>query len=280
MSGFDPAWLALREPADHAARDKSLLAAVAQRFRDRDAVSVLDLGSGTGSNLRALAPCLPARQDWLLVDHDPALLAQARRTLLDWAGGGSQTPDGSLVLAVGDHSLRVAFRGADLTGDLAALLEPRPDLVTAAALFDLASEPWLRRFSAALAEHRLPLYAVLTYDGIARWSPPHRLDEAILAAFHLHQARDKGFGPAAGPRAAGALAANLAKLGQVVRSGDSTWRLGREQQALIGELAAGIARAAAETGRVPKSDADAWAAARREASTVEIGHRDLWAVPA
>jgi SAM-dependent methyltransferase len=279
MSGFDPGWLALREPADHAARDKGLLSAVAQHFEGRAEVSVLDLGCGTGSNLRALAPSLPARQEWLLVDHDRALLERARHALLAWAGGGREAADGSLALETGGHALRVSFRQADLTSDLATLLDLRPDLVTAAALFDLASEPWLRRFSAALAERGLPLYAVLTYDGIERWSPPHRLDEAVLAAFHLHQGRDKGFGPAAGPRASGALAASLAKLGMVVRSGDSAWRLGPEHRALIGDLAAGIARAATETGRIPGPEAQAWASARREATSVEIGHRDIWALP-
>ena len=37
--------------------------------------TVVDLGCGTGSNLRALAPPCPRRQSWRLVDRDPALLA-------------------------------------------------------------------------------------------------------------------------------------------------------------------------------------------------------------
>jgi SAM-dependent methyltransferase len=276
MSGFDPNWLALREPADHAARDKKLLALVADRFAAREHVSIVDLGAGAGSNLRALAPHLPAKQSWTLVDHDPALLDAARRMLQGWADEGSEAGD-ALSLVKDGRRLSVTFRQVDLARDIDDLLEPTPDLVTAAALFDLVSEPWLRRFSAALVEHGVPLYAVLTYDGLERWSPPHRLDEAVLSAFHLHQQRDKGFGPAAGPRAAGALAANLVKLGYSVRNGDSPWQLDAAQAALVGELASGIAQAAAETGRLSKSDADAWATARRAATAVEIGHRDLWA---
>jgi hypothetical protein len=62
-----------------------------------------------------------------------------------------------------------------------------------------------------------------------------------------------------------------------VRNGDSPWQLGPGEAPLVGELASGIAQAAAETGRLSRSDAEAWAAARREATAVEIGHRDLWA---
>ena len=76
VSRFDERWLALREPCDHAARSGALAA----RFVEAVGPSprLVDLGAGTGSNLRYLAPRLPTAQRWLLVDHDPALLRQAR----------------------------------------------------------------------------------------------------------------------------------------------------------------------------------------------------------
>jgi hypothetical protein len=180
----------------------------------------------------------------------------------------------------GDRHLAATFRRGDLAAELADILAVAPDLVTAAALFDLVSERWLRGFTAMLAERRLPLYAVLTYDGLERWVPAHRGDAKILAGFHQHQARDKGFGPSAGPLAAGALAASLAKLGYRLRTGDSPWRLGPADATLIAMLADGIASAAAEAGSVTKAEADAWALARHDAAAVEIGHRDLFAEPA
>lgn len=279
MSGFSAVWLALRESADHAARDGAVLAAVAATFAGRHRLAVLDLGCGSGSNLRALAPHLPAEQAWTLVDHDPALLDAARAALSAWADRVIPTGDG-LALEKGSARIAVTLRRADLVNDLPDILSGRADLVTAAALFDLVSEVWLRRFTAMLAERRLPLYAVLTYDGLERWLPAHPLDERILEAFHRHQARDKGFGPSAGPQAAGALAASLVKLGYRLRNGDSTWRLGQADAALVAMLADGIAAAAAETGLVSAAHATGWAEARRHATTVEIGHRDLFAEPA
>ena len=73
MSGFSSDWLKLRESADHRARNQELLAKLAACFAEREAILVADLGAGTGSNLRAIAPHLPSRQQWVLVDHDPVL---------------------------------------------------------------------------------------------------------------------------------------------------------------------------------------------------------------
>ena len=86
MAGFSADWLALREPADHAARSVDLTRAVLDALpRDRP-LRVLDLAAGTGSNLRYLSGAVPERsgrgraRQWLLVDHDPALLARVPKT--------------------------------------------------------------------------------------------------------------------------------------------------------------------------------------------------------
>ena len=273
--GFDPAWLALREPADHAARDPALLAQAAALVVEGEAV-IVDLGCGTGSNLRALADVLPARQSWRLVDHDPTLLAAARAALSAWADAASTGDDGGLELVRGRQSLTVRFLQADLTADLSPVLEGA-QLVTAAALFDLCSSAWIGGFAAALAARRLPLYTALTYDGVEHWSPPHPADAAVLAAFLSHQRRDKGFGPSAGPAATQALAGAFAEHGYAVTRAPSAWQLGPAQADLVASLASGIASAAAEAGLDPATAA-AWAAARQTASAV-IGHEDLLALP-
>src|SRR3989442_11585584 len=75
-------WLALREPADVAARSAALTRAVVAKLpRDRP-LRAVDLGTGTGSNVRYLARHLPSdEQQWLLVDHDSSLLAEAAARL-------------------------------------------------------------------------------------------------------------------------------------------------------------------------------------------------------
>lgn len=281
MSGFSTEWLSLREPADRSARDPALLDALAGHLPDRE-VRVADLGCGTGSNLRALAPHLGPAQDWRLVDHDPDLLAAARARLPAWAGAADTeggTGGGRLVLRAGGKRIRVSFHEADLARDPAAALGAAPDLVTAAALFDLASEAWIGRFAALVADRRALFYTALTYDGRERWDPPHPADGAMLRAFHAHQSRDKGFGPAAGPRAAAALRAAFEAAGYRVAAGDSSWRLTAEGT-LVRELASGAAAAVRETGLVPEAAVEDWLRARRAGASCTIGHTDLLAVPA
>ena len=276
--GFSAEWLALREPADHAARNPGLAAAASAAIGERRVQRVVDLGCGAGSNLRGFAPKLGPRQHWTLVDYDPRLLAAARAALTRWADRATQEDD-ALLLEKGGRRIEVDFRQADLAADPASPLGGEVDLVTAAALFDLVSQDWLMRFADALAARRLPLYTVLIYDGIERWAPPHPADAAALAAFHAHQAGDKGFGPALGPKAAPAFEAALTRRGYRVRRAQSPWRLGPAQAALIEALADGAAGALAETGRMAAADIEDWRLARRLASACEIGHEDLLATP-
>lgn len=284
MSGFSADWLALREPADHAARNKEILAQVAGHFTGRDHLFVVDLGCGAGSNLRGCALSLPAaRQSWTLVDYDPALLAAARECLAAWADSAEEQGE-ELLLEKDGKTIAVDFRQADLNADIDRIAGWRPDLVTAAALFDLVSPAWIERFVATLARCKLPLYTVLIYDGREEWAPPHAEDAAVHGAFLAHQRRDKGFGLSAGPEAGRVMQAALERAGYRVASGDSPWILDRSRAALTRDLIAGIARAAEETGQVNAADARVWAEFRRSAADRAdasglVGHVDLWATP-
>ncbi|OYW41689.1 MAG: hypothetical protein B7Z45_03235 [Azorhizobium sp. 12-66-6] len=277
MTGFSAQWLALREPADVAARHAALVADLAQRIAvhaggaDREQ-RIVDLGAGTGSNLRATAPLLGPRQSWRLLDHDPALLEEARAALAAWGGEqGMAAHDAGarLVLKGPERRIAIAFAQADLAADPAAGLDSigqdAPHLVTASAFFDLVSADWIARFAAQVAQRGALFYTVLTCDGRDR-------------AFQAHQARDKGFGPAAGPHASALLAQAFQAQGYGTREEGSPWRLGPDHGPLIAALAEGTAGAAAQTGLLAEETISAWLTARRHA-TCEIGHADLLAWP-
>src|SRR5262245_11335500 len=103
-------WLTLREPADIAARTSALdvVTALVRTLGDRGArpLRVLDLGTGTGSNVRFLAPLLSPRQRWVLVDQDPALLSEVPAKLVSWgeARGYVVAAEGMRV-RIGDERL-------------------------------------------------------------------------------------------------------------------------------------------------------------------------------
>ncbi|HRE20570.1 MAG TPA: class I SAM-dependent methyltransferase [Rhabdaerophilum sp.] len=271
MSGFSADWLALREPADHRSRNGDLATKLGERFGGRSSIRIVDLGSGTGSNLRATAPHLGETQEWTLVDHDADLLEEAARALTRWADEAKAVGD-SLALFKDGRNIGVSFRVADLDKDLDGILASRPDLVSASALFDLISERWMKRFASALHASGADFYTVLTYNGQDEFVPPHPFDESVLRAFDMHQQRDKGFGPAAGPRAATALAKVLKDVGYSVSTGNSPWVLKPSDAALKRELLKGIVNAVEETGFIAEKGLQSWAF-YRDAMAVEKGSR-------
>jgi SAM-dependent methyltransferase len=280
MTGFSAEWLALREPADHRARDQALqnnmcdqLESVART--EQRAVRLIDLGCGSGSNLRALATRLPAQQHWTLVDYDPLLLAAARAALIGWA---DQVVSDSAIMTLrkSTKTIEVEFAQVDLARDIERVLAWPADVITAAAFFDLVAEAWLIRFCQAL---RVTLYTVLTYDGDEQWLPAHQADAAMLKAFHAHQKTDKGFGVAAGPDATTIMQRELAARGFKVLVAPSPWKIDQTETAFIRALATGSAAAVRETGLLDTQEVEQWLAARVTAQHCRVGHWDILATP-
>ncbi len=288
MSGFSIDWLNLREAADRAARDAHLQQqaagwlAAAPRETRADARSfqelapaagptatgdsknpvVVDLGAGTGSTLRALSSVRAlsvVNPEWRLVDLDGQLLAEAERR----------------------HSRthRLKCHRLDLTR-VTELPLTGARLVTASALFDLASRDFCDALVAQLAVEHTALYAALNYDGLTQWTPEHSLDAAVLEAFNRDQLRDKGFGPALGPGATDYLAARMAAAGFSVFTAVSPWRLAAADRVLVEELITGIAGAVAPV--LDPVDLEEWRHFRLHHAATGIcvvGHRDLLALP-
>lgn len=262
MSRFSQSWLAMREPYDRAARNSAVLDAVATAFAGAPAAAVTDLGCGTGATMRALAPRLPARQTWRLIDNDKSLLAAA-------AGAA---PAGSDV--------------ATVAADLADAIEERIgdcDLVATSALLDLVSSGWLDRLVAALARRSRPLYAALSYDGTIVLSPDSQHDGEVIAAINRHQRTDKGFGPALGPDAARVAPERLRAAGFIVVEGRADWEFGAADVVIQMEMLAGWAGAAREIGADPAVTAQ-WLGERRDhvsagRSQMRVGHIDFFATP-
>lgn len=279
LGEFSAKWLELREPVDHAARSQAVLQTLVRDMSQHhggqlNGLQVLDLGCGSGSNLRALAPHLGDDQHWVLVDYDDALLAAAREALQTWAHGVLQDGTDGIVLSHSGLTISVRFWRADLSTDLPALLGQPTDLVTASALFDLVSAAWVDRFVAQLAA---PLYAVLSFDGQMLWWPEHPSDELVTTAFSRHQQQDKGFGNALGPHSGHYLAEALDAQGFQVVTDKSPWHIETLPSAFHDMLIEGIATAAGDMQAASPEALAHWLETRRVAQRCIIGHDDLYA---
>lgn len=264
MSGFSADWLSLREPADQRARNADILDAIEQHFRGRDEITAIDLASGHGSVVRALAPRLPPCQNWHLVDDEPSLLREAA------------------PMEIG--TIHIHSRLANLAEAVEDVLAIEADLAVSSAFIDLVSDAWLDRLVRTLAARRLPIYLAMAYDGRVTCDPRHPLDDAVLAAFGRHQQRDKGFGPALGPLAADAAVRKLAAAGYQVRCGHADWALQpgetELQQTMVEEWFAAVSELEAlDRPALANWGEQRLAWIREGHAAMAVGHLDIWAVP-
>ena len=266
-------WLALREPADAAAREDSLpLVARLRRYwedlgppeRDGPAV-VVDLGAGTGANRAWLSGRLPGPQRWVLLDHDRALLDRAVAAARE--DGGDVVP----VLA-----------GVE---ELARVLDEHPGprrLVTCSALLDLLTRDQVRELARVLADAGAPALLALTVDGEVLLDPPHPLDAPVLGAFEDHQRR----GELAGADAVHLAAEALREHGMAVDVVPTPWWVSGQDWArpLLERFLGDRADAAAEHRPELTAEAHAWLRTRlvdcaRGRLRATVGHADVLALP-
>jgi hypothetical protein len=244
-----PQWLALREPADAAARSAELAERLAHHLAPADRLVIHDLGGGTGAMGRWLAPLLPGPQHWVVHDRDAELL--------DLAGSGIEARRSDITRLTPD----------DLAG---------ASLVTASALLDLLTADELAGILAACAG--LPMLLALTVVGRVALTPAEPLDARIEAAFNAHQRRGGLLGPDAVVTAVAALR------GREVLVRPSPWHLGAAQAELAAEWLEGWVAAACEQEPALAAEATTYrdrrlTQAAAGALGVTVEHADLLVLP-
>lgn len=262
---YTPDWLELREGADAAARSPELLEALGPQLSGPPLV-IHDLGCGTGSMGRWLAPRLSGPQLWILHDRDPDLLDRAAVRMPRAATDGSR--------------ITIATARGDLSRLTASTLDGA-SLVTASALLDVLTPEEVDGIAAACAEAECPALLALSVVGRVEFTPADPMDAEITEAFNAHQRR----GGLVGPDAMAVASEAFARHGATVRTHASPWVLGAEHSALTAEWLRGWVGAAVE--HRPELGAHAEAYLRRRlamaaagALRVVVHHHDLLALPA
>ncbi len=267
-----PGWLALREPADAAARSTELVARVRERLRGAATtgpLTVHDLGSGTGSMGRWLAPVLDGPQHWVLHDLDADLLAHAA------ARAPRRAADASAVSVETRVDDVTALTADDLAG---------ASLVTTSALLDLLTADEVEHLATACVGAGCPALLTLSVAGRVELAPVDPLDADLAAAFDEHQRRTSGGRRLLGPDAPAATVEAFTRRGADVEVRESPWRLGRVHAALTGEWLAGWVGAAVEQRPDLAEPASAYLHRRRAEAAdgrlrVTVHHLDLLALP-
>ncbi len=271
VTRYSPSWLKLREGADAAARAPELLDPLRAFLSTvTGTVVIRDLGCGTGSMGRWLAPRLNGPQYWVLHDHDPVLLDRAV------AGTPRAAADGSRVVVTTERGDIARLTSDGLSGT---------SLVTASALLDLLTREELDGLAAACAWAGCPALLALSVAGRVEFTPADPLDAEIADAFNAHQRRVVHDGRRLlGPDAVAAASEAFVRHGLTVRVESSPWRLGADESALTAQWLRGWVDAACEQRPDLAPRAEAYVARRLaqcEAGElrVVVHHNDLLALP-
>jgi hypothetical protein len=277
-------WLALREAADFSSRSQRLTRLVAARLKRTDPVRVLDLATGTGSNLRFLVEHLPPLQHWTVLDRDPLLLHHLQSRTAAWAQarGYDLSQEASGFVIRGERlECHVEPRQRDLGSLEDSSIFSGRDLITASALLDLVSESWLHSLAAQCRTATAAALFTITYDGRSPCAPADPDDDIVRELFNRHQRTDKGLGgQAAGPDAAAAAVRAFAEAGFHVDHERSDWVIEPDEQELQRQLIDGWATAAAEMAPEIAPQIANWRLRRLHhvdagGSLIVVGHEDM-----
>ena len=289
MNDFSTQWLALREPYDQRARSAALERQLIEALAARREIplTVIDLGGGTGANLRHLAPRLAGAQHWRIVENDATLLEAVPDAMAAWArraGHGFREAAGGWQVDGMNFSARISLDRCDLAQAVPELALHGAFMVTASALLDLVSSAWLDVLLRRCAAVRACVLFAMSYDGAIAWTPAHADDAIVRDAFNAHQRRDKGFGAALGPCATAMARRSLASLGYEVAVAASDWSIGGGDAEIVRALLSGWSDAAIEARPHARATIQRWREYRVEAiagerAAVVVGHRDLLGLP-
>jgi hypothetical protein len=262
-------WLALREPADAAARAHDLVDHVRPRLPATGRRVIHDLACGTGAMGRWLAPLLAGPQLWVMHDRDADLLEVAA------ADAPGPAADGAAVVIETRLCDITALRPDDLAG---------ASLITASALLDLMTGDELTGLIDVCAAVGCPVLLTLSVMGRVELAPADPLDGRVAAAFDAHQRRMTAGGRLLGPDAVGAAAERFRRLGADVLVRLSPWRLGAADADLAAEWFTGWVGAACEQQAELAAEVDAYARRRLAQAgagqlAVTVHHADLLVLP-
>ena len=270
---MDPGWLRLREPADAAARSVRLTRRIRATHQARagGAVTVVhDLGCGSGSLGRWLAPGLVGPQHWVLHDRDADLLRLAE------SDPPLRSGNGAAVTVETRHVDDVTrLRPEALTG---------ASLVTASALLDMLTAEELLRLVRLCVAVGCPALVTISVTGLVELTPADPLDGAFAAAFNVHQRRTVAGRPLLGPDAVGEAVRLFRSMGAEVSTEPTPWQLDARRPALTSQWLDGWVGAACEQ-RPELTGAGSAYLTRRRAQLragllrVTVHHLDLLAHP-
>ena len=200
-TGFSTIWLEERFRFDAAARNAQLEHICLKYIDKYPRVNLVDVGAGSGANVRHWAERIPQDQSWTLVEQDGELLAEGLQLTAAWGKErGFEVYEGSK----GEWIFSTSSKKVQVKGVVGSLLDinEQVDLTTqhmvmANAVFDLFSVQQFETFARQIQPHSLAFYPTINYAGMG-FEVLHPGDAQMVAWYEGHMERNRPEGRAMG----------------------------------------------------------------------------------
>ena len=282
-------WLAHRFAYDAQARHPEIEHKFLAFFEQHQtALKAVDVGSGTGANVRYYFDRIPHAQEWTLIEQSSGLLDECRRTLVafaqehdyDWQSQGNifllTDAEKTATITLVQGSIAHIEQLIDLT---------QTDVVTANAVFDLLSFEQFDTLVSTLAKHDVCLLATLNYYETSLL-PFSEQDHRFIGWYHMHMKRPQPMGIAMGPDCSEEMLDLLAQHHMMIEQESSQWHLKRCDITMHRYLLHFVEHAVAELSLSSEEQRDfaTWLVdkkelCRRRELEIIIDHSDIFAYP-
>lgn len=224
---FKADWLSERYPYDSEAREKTIEATALNYLKAKTSLTLVDVGSGTGSNALYLMDKLKQDQSWTFIEMDTSLNSILIRRLKDFALYHKYewdvqknkytiiTPSKKLSFQILNESLLNVANLVDLSS---------VDLVLANAVFDLLSATQIETFLQPILAKKVACLFTMNYQQMV-FTPADPFDDTYITLYDQHMERSQDFGHAMGKQAGGKLAQLFKEADWLTHEANSYWQL-------------------------------------------------------
>lgn len=282
-------WLEHRFSSDEDARNPNIEKKFIEYFSDRDTLSILDAGAGTGNNFCYLFEKLANRQqEWILLEQDNEMIMNCRDRLSVFAQQKnyrfSQEGD-NFILEANNKKAQIQLLQGQLQNIKDLTDMEKLDVVTANALFDLVSYDQFDTFASQLACYQVCLMATLNYYETS-FLPFSEEDGRYINYFHTHMTRPQDFGEAMGPNCSEEMLDLLAAHEMKSEQESSQWHLKRYDTTMQHYILHFFEHAIRELNlsETEIQDMEEWLSNRKKMShehelEIIVDHSDIFAYP-
>ncbi len=267
-------WLNQRFDYDSRSRNLDLEKEFLASLAELETINIIDLGSGSGANLKYLSPKIDGQQVWHLIERDKSLMNHAEKTI-------------ELVKQTNQAKLRSVHKIiADFTDkDLNVFKETERRVFLANAVFDIIPLATFLTFLDLLGSrpcNNVILYFTIHINEDLTIQPIHPLNQKYLSLFHQHMQRDQNGKRAMGPNTVREISNTLSQRGFLVKTADSSWDIKEDSSFLKSNFDFIICATRELLGPKEVGEWEEWVQFHLKAidqgkSRLHVGHQDILA---